>query len=53
MSEYSSVHSSDKIQMELNTQNIRALDSRKGLILALLNEYDPTKGQSSGMEQIS
>lgn len=44
MSEYSSVPRNEKKEMSLNVKDKLSLDSRKGVILALLNEKDPTNG---------
>lgn len=44
MSGYSSVPQNEKKEMSLNVKDKVSLDSRKGIILALLNEQDPTNG---------
>lgn len=44
MSGYSSVPQNEKKEMSLNVKDKVSLDSRKGVILALLNEKDPTNG---------
>ncbi|WP_187386288.1 hypothetical protein [Aggregatibacter actinomycetemcomitans] len=44
MSGYSSVPKGKKTEMEIHIKDRLSLDSRKGLILALLNEKDPTNG---------
>lgn len=44
MSGYSSVPKGKKTEMEINIKDRLSLDSRKGLILALLNDKDPTNG---------
>ncbi|MCX2961154.1 hypothetical protein [Rodentibacter caecimuris] len=44
ISGYSSVSKDKKIEMRMVVKEKESLDSRKGLILALLNEEDPTNG---------
>lgn len=44
MSGYSSVPKNEKKEMSLTVKDRESLDSRKGIILALLNEKDPTNG---------